>query len=387
MHIEKVIDKYTAGIFHKVPGKIYQGQTSWIAIPDGQIEDIFTPSKNSCFLHGEADRFILFDKNNNSIGRIAVFIDNNKKNNSEYISGGIGFFECINDQKAANILFLTAKDWLKVRGAEAMDGPINFGENFQHWGLLVKGFVDQGVGMQYHMPYYRTLFEDFGFKNYYEQYSYHKDLKLGFPDRMWKFAKYIGTRPDYNFRHLKFAELDKFVNEMVYVYDETWTHFLKGYTKLKSEDLKKLILDMKPIIVEELIWFAYHKEKPIGFIVGIPDVNQIYKLLKGKYNFFTGIRFFWHKRKNPISRVRLVIAGVIPEFQNSGIIAAVFYHFAKTLYKVKPEYKEMELSWVGDYNNKMRKLYIQMGGEHVKTHITYRYLFDSNAVFNRFTNK
>lgn len=387
MHIVTVIDKKTGEIFHNIPRLIYKDDQNWVCIPDTQIEGIFHPGENNCFKHGEADRYILLGTNNEPIGRIAVFIDHNKKNNSEYTSGGVGFFECINNQEAANLLFNTAKHWLQQKGAEAMDGPINFGENFQYWGLLVKGFLKQGVGMNYNKSYYKELFESYGFKNYYEQYSFHKNLNVQFPDRMWKFAEYIGTRPDYYFRHLKFNDLNKYINDLECIYYETWSHYLKGYTKMDSEEIRNLILDMKPILVEELIWFAYHKDKPVGFIFGIPDINQIFKYLNGKTDLLAKLRFLWYKRKKTITRFRLVMAGVIPEFQNSGIIAGVFYHLAKTLLVVKPEYKEMELSWVGDYNTKMKKLYIQMGAEHAKTHITYRYLFDSNAEFSRFTNK
>ena len=38
-----------------------------------------------------------------------------------------------------------------------MDGPINFGENDNNWGLLVDGFMQQGFGMPYNKRYYRNF--------------------------------------------------------------------------------------------------------------------------------------------------------------------------------------------------------------------------------------
>ncbi len=91
--------------------------------------------------------------------------------NSEQPTGGCGFFECIDNQQAADLLFDTAKNWLKQQGMEAMDGPINFGENDMWWGLLVEGFSRPYYGMNYNPPYYKRLFEHYGFKVLYEQIS------------------------------------------------------------------------------------------------------------------------------------------------------------------------------------------------------------------------
>ena len=78
---------------------------------------------------------------------------------------------------------------------EAMDGPVNFGENFFHWGLLTEGFMPQGYGMPYNKPYYRKLFEDYGFKLYYKQFTYELDITdPNLPDRFWKIAAWVAKK-------------------------------------------------------------------------------------------------------------------------------------------------------------------------------------------------
>ncbi len=84
--------------------------------------------------------------------------------------GGIGFFDCINDQAAADMLFDVAKHWLLQKGMEAMDGPINFGERDRWWGLVVEGFEPPPLYcMNFNPPYYQHLFENYGFRNYFNQ--------------------------------------------------------------------------------------------------------------------------------------------------------------------------------------------------------------------------
>ena len=81
----------------------------------------------------------ILKNNNETIGRIAAFYSS--KNDKEKLRvGGCGFFECIDDEEAAKMLFDTAKNWLEKNGYNSMDGPINFGERDKWWGCLVEGF-------------------------------------------------------------------------------------------------------------------------------------------------------------------------------------------------------------------------------------------------------
>ncbi len=97
------------------------------------------------------------------IGRIAAFINKKYKNKGDDVPvGGIGFFECINDQDAADMLFDVAKHWLLQQGMEAMDGPINFGERDRWWGLVVEGFQTTVYCMNYNPPYYKDCLKIMG---------------------------------------------------------------------------------------------------------------------------------------------------------------------------------------------------------------------------------
>ena len=127
---------------------------------------MFLIKKKINFLNMEkAARFILKNKKQELIGRIAVFINYKKSNTERQPTGGIGFFECINNQKVADLLFNNAKKWLQNENIEAMDGPINFGERNKYWGLLTEGFEHPPVyGNNYNPEYYIQLFENYGFK-------------------------------------------------------------------------------------------------------------------------------------------------------------------------------------------------------------------------------
>ncbi|MDP9229612.1 MAG: hypothetical protein M3O67_02935, partial [Bacteroidota bacterium] len=141
MQLIEVSDKLTAKDFIKVNVLLNQNNPNYIQPLHKDIEEVFDSKKNKTFRFGEATRWILKDKNENLIGRIAAFTNKKYKNKGDDVAvGGVGFFECINDQQAADMLFDVGKHWLLQRGIEAMDGPINFGERDRWWGLLVEGF-------------------------------------------------------------------------------------------------------------------------------------------------------------------------------------------------------------------------------------------------------
>src|SRR5690606_16238399 len=99
------------------------------------IESVFDPKVNKAFRYGEVVRWLLRHDDGSYIGRIAAFVNKKYSNKGDKVPvGGIGFFDCIDDQSAANVLFDTACAWLTTKGVKAMDGPINFGERDRWWG-------------------------------------------------------------------------------------------------------------------------------------------------------------------------------------------------------------------------------------------------------------
>ena len=119
-----------------------------------------------------------------------------------------------------------------------MDGPINFGENFVNWGLLVEGFMPQGYGMPYNFPYYRDLFENYGFKTYFEQYSFHDEFSRPYPEAMRKFGERFWKKPEFSVSDtIEMKNSEKYLRELVMMYDKIWSDFLENYTPLKYEDL------------------------------------------------------------------------------------------------------------------------------------------------------
>jgi hypothetical protein len=383
MQIVPVDTRKQKKAFLDFPRKLYRNDPNFVVQFDSEIRNAFDQRINPYFTHGDAVRWIALNDRGETVGRIAAFYDSDKDEADDVKSGGCGFFESINDQQVAFLLFDAAKAWLKKNGYEAMTGPINFGENDTNWGCLVQGFVPQGLGMTYNLPYYRGLFESYGFQLYYRQLAFHLDLQKPFPERFWKIAEWINHREGYSYKHLDLKKTASFVDDTVSIYNQAWSKLRKDFTPMDPASLYDELRKIRSIIDPEMIWYAYHDGEPIAFYMFLPDANQIFRLLNGKLHLLNKLWFLYYKRKHTITRARGTVAGVVPKFQNLGVESGIFYQLRKVMDR-KPHYKEFELSWVGDFNPKMISLYLATGAEHTKTHFTYRYLFDREKPYKRF---
>ena len=383
MRIVPVHTRKDEKAFLDFPRKLYRNDPNHVVQFDSEIKKSFDPKINPYFKHGEAVRWIARNERGETVGRIAAFYDTHKDEADYVRSGGCGFFESINDQQVAFLLFDAAKEWLQKNGYEAMTGPINFGENDTNWGCLVQGFVPQALGMTYNLPYYKELFESYGFQLYYRQLAFHLDLQKPFPERFWKIAEWINKRKGFTYKHFELKKTAQFVDDMVSIYNQAWSKLRKDFTPMDPASIYDELRKIKMIMDKEMIWYAYHDNEPIAFFTILPDANQIFRHLNGKLHLINKLRFQYYKRKKTITRARGTAAGVIPKFQNSGVESGIFYQLKKVMDR-KLHYTEFELSWVGDFNPKMISLYQATGAVHTKTHHTYRYLFDREQPYQRF---
>ncbi|OFY49882.1 MAG: hypothetical protein A2W85_17470 [Bacteroidetes bacterium GWF2_41_31] len=370
--------------FLDVVDLIYYNVPQWVRPLDGEIKKVFDVNKNKRFLQGNAIRWILFDSQQRLCGRIAAFFDEFTSSSHQQPTGGVGFFECINNQEAANVLFDQAKKWLQLQGMQAMDGPVNFGNRDFFWGCLKEGFHRPLFNMPFNPGYYNDLFTRYGFENYFNQYTYHVLISpesvspiVHFKaERLKRDQKFTFSNYDKKSDHLIAAEFSE-------VFNKAWANF-PGVRPISTGDATAIIHSLKPIIDPRLIILAHYQTQPIGFFIMIPDLNQIIGKFHGKMNWVNRLRLLYGlKVQKKCSRVIGLIFGVIPEFQGKGIEAGLVKQFEENATQKNFPYTDMEMNWIGDFNPTMMKLVELIGGRIYKTHVTYRYLFDRTLPFER----
>jgi GNAT superfamily N-acetyltransferase len=349
---------------------------------DKDVLQVFDKNKNKTHRFGETIRWILKDEQGNLIGRIAAFVNKKyKTKGDEGAVGGVGFFECINHQPTANFLFDTAKKWLQEKGMYAMDGPINFGERDRWWGLQVGGFQQPLYCMTYNPVYYQQLFENYGFQVFFNQYCYALKVKDQLQEKYYVRHAELVKNPDYKAVHIKKEQLEKFAKDFVVVYNKAWA----GHGGLKQMDDKQVISmfnAMKPVLDERISWFTYYKDEPIAIWLNIVDLNQWFKYLNGRFDWWGKLKFLWIKLTRKNKKFNGIIFGVIPEFQGQGVDSFMIMEAAKII-QGQHIYEDYELQWIGDFNPKMMNVAGSLGTDISRHLITYRYLFNREQEFKR----
>lgn len=315
MQLTEVKNKKAAKGFIQVNLEINKNDPNYIRPLDKDINDVFNPAKNKTYRHGETIRWILKDKEGKPIGRIAAFVNKKYKNKGDDVPvGGVGFFDCINDQQAADMLFDTAKHWLMQKGMEAMDGPVNFGERDRWWGLIVKGFEPPLYCMNYNQPYYQQLFEKYGFKNYFNQVCFALDANDKLQKKFYDRHAEVIKDPNFSAAHIKKNQLDKFAADFTTVYNKAWAGH-GGMKQLDEKVVRKMFRSMKPVMDEKISWFAYYKGEPVAIWVNLPDLNQWFKYLNGKFDLFHKLKFLWVKKTKKCNKFVGLVFGIVPEWQ------------------------------------------------------------------------
>ncbi|MEW6511379.1 MAG: hypothetical protein AB1428_10505 [Bacteroidota bacterium] len=362
LRVRPVLSKADEKRFIKFQWVPYAGNPYWVP-PLLMDRRKLIDRKNNPFYHHAAMELFLAERDGEIVGRIgAVVNDNHNKEHEENI-GFFGFFECIDDQEVANALFDAAAGWLRNKGVTAMRGPASPSVN-DEYGLLIEGFDRlPAVLMTYNPPYYQRLVETYGFAKAQDLFAYYIHKDKVFNERFTRIADVVNKREGLKIRQLDMSRFDEEVRLIRELYSRGWSRNW-GEVPMTEDEFNYVAKDLKAVVDPRLVIIAESKGKPVGFGMTLPDINQI--LVRNRHGWLVPaiIRLLLLKKK--VDRVRIVILGVLPEYGNSGIGAALFYETGRRC--VAYGYPHGEASWVNEDNVMMNR-----GAELMQATVDKRY--------------
>jgi GNAT superfamily N-acetyltransferase len=354
--------------FIKLPWKIYEDDPNWVPHLIMERKKFFDKNKNP-FFKNNPTQFYLAYRNGELVGRIGAILNKQHNEFHKDKTGFFGFLECVDDIEISKALLDTAKIWLKERGCDLIMGPMNPSTN-DECGFLVKGFDKPPYFMMTHTKkYYIDHMEKQGFEKAKDLLAYEISYdNLSHNPKLERVAKIIQKKYPVTIRKVNMKRFNEELELVREVYNDAWSRNW-GFVPMTREEFNFVANDFKQIIDPNVVFIGEFKGEPIGFMLALPDYNQVFIKIRNGRLFPTGIfKFLYYKSK--INRLRVITLGIKQKYQPLGL-GALFYQ--AIIENAKPNgYYGAEMSWVLEDNELMVKAAELLGGYVHKVYRIYQ---------------
>ncbi len=346
--------------FLKFPWQVQGSDPHWVPPLLFDQRNLFSP-KHPFHQHAVVKSFLAVDDRDCVTGRICAIV--NRAHNEFWKDrvGFFGFFECVRDQEVAHALIEAAASFLRDQGMDVMRGPMNFSTN-EECGLLVDGFdTPPAVMMTHNPPYYADLIQAEGFAKEKDLLAF--EMHEGeLSERVRTIGRKLEERLAIRFRTFNAKDFRGEVERFKLVYNSAWEENW-GFVPMTDAEIDVMAAGLKTVLDARLIQFAETDDgRTVGFILGLPDLNVIFKKLNGKLFPFGIIRLLLNKHKT--GRARILAMGVLPEFRKKGIDTVLYLRAYEAGTSVG--YGWGEFSWVLEDNEMMNSAAQSMGSKPYK---------------------
>ncbi|HEX4010179.1 MAG TPA: hypothetical protein VHX62_09230 [Solirubrobacteraceae bacterium] len=360
--------------FVALPERLH-ANTPWI--PPLKVERylFLTRKLNAFFTHGEGEYF-LARRDGRVVGRVTAQIDFgfNQYHGSRW--GMFGFLEFEDDPEVIEALLAAAEAWCRSKGCDRMIGPMSFQINDEA-GVLIEGFESEPLIREpWNPPYYQTRCEAAGLIKAMDLFGW--DLSINDRERMNpilpKIAERARTKHGITIRKMERRHLRREMDEFAMVYNAAWSHNW-GFVPYSKADLDAYAIDMQLVYSREWFMIAEQNGKTVGMAITIPDIHQVYKKMQGRLLPLGW--FHYLNRARIMDRVRVGFLGVLPEYQHTGVAAALYMEHFEVAERV-PQ-KEGQASFILEVNTSMNRGLEAMGGRLLKRWRVYERLLEAGA--------
>ncbi|RKX69277.1 N-acetyltransferase [candidate division TA06 bacterium] len=234
-------------------------------------------------------------------------------------------------------------------------------------GLLIKGFnMPPMVMMTYNPQYYESFIEKYGFKKAKDLYAYYIDLHEKMPERFERLMKRVKERKRFILRKINPKKIEQEIATIFHVYNQAW-QYNWGFVPMDEDEFHHTANELKKIADFDLLFIVEIDNKPVGFSLSLPDINQALIKANGRLFPFGWLKLLLAFKK--IDRVRTITLGIVKKYKDLGIDLALYYETIKNA--IKKGCGRGEASWILEDNMKMRRPLERMGADIYKIYRIY----------------
>ncbi len=372
VEVREVNDRRRRDAFLKLPSTIYRDDPHWVAPLTLEVQTRLNPAKNPYFQHAKAKLFIA-TRGDEVVGRVSAQVCDLVQSKQGHGTGHFGFFECEDLQATADALVAAASDWLRTKGMTQVVGPISFSIH-EEAGLLVDGFHRPPyIFMPHHPPYYADLIEGAGFEKAMDVYAYLLDISQPYPKRLTRILEMTSRDTSIRLRYVDKHRIEEELATVLQIFNEAWgDHW--GHVPMTDAEVGELATLLKRLFGTEAVLLAEVDDDIVGFIVVIPNLNEITADLNGSLFPFGWMRLLSRLKRGECGSVRVPLMGIRKQYQNSRTGAAIALSMIDRCRQtqVAKGVTFCEMSWILETNTAMRSILEASGSAKDKTYRLYQ---------------
>ncbi len=361
--------------FVNLPFRLHAG-TPWI--PPLKLERYAYLNRrlNPFFKHGDAELF-LARRAGRVVGRISAQYDRNFNSFHHNRWGFFGFLEFEDDREVLDALLDAAAAWLRERQRDRMIGPFDLIIN-EECGVLIEGFdLEPMIRQPWHPPYYQRTVEAAGLLKAMD--VFHWDLRLDDREQRMlpvlpKLAQRARDKHGVRIRKMSFWRLGRDLKEFQKVYNAAWSKNW-AFSPYDKHDIADLAINYRLIFDKRWFMLAENDKEVVAAAITIPDINQVFKRMKGRVLPLGW--WYYLNRKRLIDRCRVGFLGVLPEYEHTGVAASLYIENFDMA--AESRIKWGEPGWILETNHGMNRGLEAMGGRIVKRMRIYERLLEESA--------
>jgi len=322
------------------------------------------------FDHARAAAFIAL-RDGQTVGTISAQIDQLQPDDDGSKVGYFGQLEAIDCRAVFAALFETASDWLRTNGCDLMRGPFDLGIN-QSCGLLVAGRDTPPMIMMGHAPeYYAAQLEALGLEGVMDLLAYILEPDFPPPRTMTRLLERFDQR--LSFRPLDFSRYASEIDSLREVFNDAWSNNW-GFVPFTELEFRHMGKELRQIVRPSHTSIAMVDGEPAGFLIALPNVNELIADLDGRLLPFGWARLLWRLKRQRATTARVPLMGVRRRFQRGPLGAAISLSMIDRVRRSLHEdgIKRVELSWILETNKGMNSMIESIGGELYKRYRVYQ---------------
>jgi ribosomal protein S18 acetylase RimI-like enzyme len=335
--------------FVELPYRLYTADPDFVPPLRSDVRWMLDPEQNPFWMHARRTLY-LARRGDRVVGRIAAIADDEHNRVHADRTAFFGFFECENDPEAARALFAAAEAAASklLPGCEKLRGPVNPSMN-DEVGFLVASESEAGppvLMMTYNPAYYLDLASAAGFAKEKDLVALLAPVDDRSFARLGRITDAVRRRnPELTFRMIRMDDFPKELEKVKVVYNGAWENNW-GFVPMTSEELDAMAKKLKDLIYPPIVWFVEAGDKPVAFMLGMPDFNQVLIRMGGRLFPFGWLKFLLGKKK--VDRIRLLAFGVLPQYRRKGLDAVCYFEGYKRA--IAGGFKTVEFSWILEDN-------------------------------------